>query len=214
MVSNASSSDIVRRFIAEVKEIDGVPYLVFPEGEELPWEEGDHLEWIDNKDGTFTLRKKIMDFVEKVCLFNQIAGNKNEFDPRRVALYIGLQAEEFAEKIKAIGVRDTEKNKELYDLWLTLEHFASAFKKGEYDEEVAQIDRVEALDADIDLAVVALGGAYSIGADVNGACHEVADSNLSKYPVVNGEYVVYKDANGKIMKAETYQPPKLEGYLK
>ena len=27
-------------------------------GEHLGWKPGDELEWIDNKDGTFTLRKK------------------------------------------------------------------------------------------------------------------------------------------------------------
>ena len=124
------------------------------------------------------------------------------------------KAEEFAEKIKSIGVRDTDKNKELYELWLILDEFASKFKKGYFDEEVSQIDRVEALDADIDLAVVALGGAYSIGADVQGACHEVADSNLSKYPIVNGEYVVMKDENGKIMKPATYRKPELAPFLK
>ena len=28
-------------------------------GEHLGWKPGDELEWIDNKDGTFTLRKKL-----------------------------------------------------------------------------------------------------------------------------------------------------------
>lgn len=37
--------------------------LPFPEGmcEELGWEVGDTLEFIDNKDGTWTMRKKEVD---------------------------------------------------------------------------------------------------------------------------------------------------------
>lgn len=200
-------------YTAEIIELDGEHILQFPKDFDY-FKEGDLVEWIDNKDGTWSLRKVNMDFVDKVSKFNEIGGIKNEFDARKVALYIGLQAEEFAEKIKSIGVRDTDKNKELYELWMILEEFASKFKRGYFDEEVSQIDRVEALDADIDLAVVALGGAYSIGADVQGACHEVADSNLSKYPIVNGEYVVMKDENGKIMKPATYRKPELAPFLK
>lgn len=155
-----------------------------------------------------------MDFVEKVCLFNQIADHKNEFDPRKVALYISLQLEELAEKIEAIGERETPKNKEIKYLLTAMKTFSQSFRHGHFDDEVAQIDKTKALDADIDLAVVALGGAYCLGADVNGACHEVADSNLSKFELKDGEYKVYKDSSGKVAKSPSYRPPKLEKYLK
>ena len=44
------------RYIVPVDE-DGI--LTFPDElmDKLGWKEGDELEWIDNKDGSFTLRK-------------------------------------------------------------------------------------------------------------------------------------------------------------
>lgn len=44
-----------------IEDDDGL-ILPFPEGmcEELGWEVGDTLEFIDNKDGTWTMRKKEM----------------------------------------------------------------------------------------------------------------------------------------------------------
>lgn len=86
-------------YTAEIIELDGEYILQFPEDFDY-FKEGDLVEWIDNKDGTWSLRKVNMDFVDKVSKFNEIGGIKNEFDARKVALYIGLQAEEFAEKIK------------------------------------------------------------------------------------------------------------------
>lgn len=39
---------------------DGSPYLLFPDDllEDLGWGEGDQIVWIDNKDGSFTLKKR------------------------------------------------------------------------------------------------------------------------------------------------------------
>lgn len=187
-------------------------FITFPDEELkwLGWKEGDKIEWIDNQDGSWTLRKKEqMDFVEKIVEFNTVAGTTGAFDERKVALYIGLQLEEMAEKIASIPDQAN-----LGNLRVALEYHSRLFKGGRYDDAVKNIDRVEALDADIDLAVVALGGATSLGADVNGACHEVMDSNLSKFPIVDGVRVALKDENGKVKKADCYRPPQLEQFLK
>lgn len=188
------------------------PFIVFPEGEmeRLGWKEGDIIDWTDNKDGSWTISKKErMDFVDKIVEFNEVAGTGGEFDARKVALYIGLQLEEMAEKIAAIPNQER-----LGNLRVALEYHSMLFKEGRFDDSVRQIDRVEALDADVDLAVVALGGAAALGANVQGACHEVMDSNLSKFPIVDGKRVAVKDENGKVKKAEGYRPPNLEPFVK
>ena len=50
----------------------------------------------------------------------------------------------------------------------------------------------------------------SQGADVTGAMNEVVRSNMSK--MVDGRMV--KDANGKVVKPDTYSPPNLAPFVK
>ena len=210
--------------IVDVKYTEeGDAFIEFPPEtlEGLGWGEGTVVEWIDNGDGSWTIRKKDMDFVEKVVEFNRIAGTTGDkFDVRKTALYIGLQLEEMAEKLVALGFHPefeqqpaTRDCSDIRDMISSIERWSYAFKTGTYDHLVSGIDRTSALDADIDLAVVALGGACAIGSNVNGACHEVKDSNLSKFPMVNGQRIVLKDDNGKVVKAESYVPPELTQYL-
>lgn len=149
-----------------------------------------------------------MDFVSKVCQFNEIAGNKNQFSERQVALYIGLCLEEMAEVIDECGSRAAFEH-----MVKTLNHWSIRFKEGDFDQNLANIDKEKALDGFIDLAVVSVGGAYSLGADVNGACNEVADSNLSKFLTTDGGYAVIKDGNGKVKKGPLYKKPSLGQYL-
>lgn len=50
--------------ILEVKEDDnGELYVEFPDDfmEQLDWNAGDVLQWINNQDGTWTLEKKVTD---------------------------------------------------------------------------------------------------------------------------------------------------------
>lgn len=164
-----------------------------------------------------------MDFVEKVREFNQVAGTLEQLDARKVALYTALQLEELAEKIHAIAKAEkaagVEPAEGLGKLLVALEYHSRRFKAGEFDalvsEAVKDDDlREEILDADVDVAVVSIGGAISVGADVQGACHEVADNNLTKFPVINGVRTVLKDENGKVKKPEGYQPVSLRKYLK
>lgn len=164
-----------------------------------------------------------MDFVEKVREFNQVAGTLEQLDARKVALYTALQLEELAEKIHAIAKAEkaagVEPAEGLGKLLVALEYHSRRFKAGEFDalvsEAVKDDDlREEILDADVDVAVVSIGGAISVGADVQGACHEVADNNLTKFPVINGVRTVLKDENGKVKKPEGYQPVSLRKFLK
>lgn len=164
-----------------------------------------------------------MDFVEKVREFNQVAGTLEQLDARKVALYTALQLEELAEKIHAIAKAEKAAGVEPADglgkLLVALEYHSRRFKAGEFDalvsEAVKDDDlREEILDADVDVAVVSIGGAISIGADVQGACHEVADNNLTKFPIINGVRTVLKDENGKVKKPEGYQPVSLRKFLK
>lgn len=149
-----------------------------------------------------------MEFVQKVKVFNEIAGQYEEFTPRKVALYTGLIAEEFAEMIASYNDPNLQA---FHDMVVA---YGNAFKSGLFDDVAETVDRVEFLDGAVDVAVVAVGAGISIGADIVGACHHIADNNLSKYEIVDGEYVVLRDANGKIMKPETYVRPNLEPFVK
>ena len=150
------------------------------------------------------------DFVSKVCQFNEIAGTPNEFNERMVSLYIGLCLEEMAEIIKACGSRPAFEH-----MSSTMDHWSKRFKEGDFDQDITHMNRVEGLDGFIDTAVVALGGAYAMGARVNEACHEVADSNLSKYDLLpDGSYTVLRDENGKVKKGPNYRKPNLSPFLK
>ena len=152
-----------------------------------------------------------MDFVSKIVEFNEVAGNENEFDARKVALYIGLVLEEAQELIDALP--HSAQIEGLGKLSTALDYYSRRFKGGEFDKDVNRINRVEALDAFVDIGVVTLGGAHALGADVNGACHEVMDSNLSKFPIIDGKRTVIKDENGKVKKPEGYRAPELEQFL-
>lgn len=187
-------------------------YITFPqeEMERLGWEEGDVLSWDDNGDGSFTVSKKQKDFVSKILQFNRLAGKMGEeFDARDTSLYIGLILEEVAELIESIPDQDN-----LGRLRTALEFNSRLFKQGFFDKQVTNIKRTDALDACVDIAVVAIGGGHALGADVSAACNNVANSNLSKAVEVDGVLMMQKDENGKVIKPPTYKPPSLEQFLK
>lgn len=150
-----------------------------------------------------------MEFIEKVKLFNQIAGHTEQFDSRKVALYTGMLCEEFAEMIHSLNLSSLDAFHEM------LVAYGNAFKKGTFDSGMENIDRVEFLDGCIDVAVIATGSAIVSGADVIPAFHHIADNNLSKYETdADGNYIVLRDANGKIMKPASYVRPNLEPFIK
>ena len=76
-------------------------------------------------------------------------------------------------------------------------------------EELSADVRVELLDALCDQIVTAVGVAYMMGMDIEGALAEVNRSNWSKFkggvPVFNSQ--------GKIAKGAEYTPPELSDYI-
>lgn len=152
-------------------------------------------------------------FVQEIKEFNEIAGTPEVFDVRKAALYTGLIFEELAELIESLQIQG-EDAEEWNAVQKFLEDMGTHFKAGEYDEEFDNVDRVEFLDACVDIAVVALGGGIAIGGDIEGACLEVSSNNLSKFPIVDGKRTVLKDENGKIKKPDNFQRVELSKYIR
>ena len=101
-----------------------------------------------------------------------------------------------------------DQNAAQYDMYYTL-----------IKEEVAELmaahtadDRVEQLDALIDILVVTIGAIHSMGADAEGAWNEVMRTNLAKIDPATGK--VTKRSDGKVLKPEGWQPPELSQYIK
>lgn len=85
------------------------------------------------------------------------------------------------------------------------------------NEEVSELqtavvnnDRVEMLDALIDILVVTAGAVHSMGADGEGAWKEVMRSNFSK---ISEDGKVRKREDGKVLKPITYSPPSLAPFV-
>ena len=149
-------------------------------------------------------------FVQDVKEFNRIAGTEEVLDIRKAALYTGLVFEEVSELVESLNCKEPA--------WLKLIAYLSEigdnFKKGNYDPAFDNVDRVEFLDACVDIAVVSLGAGSAIGADIEGACDAVTENNLSKFPIVDGVRTVLRDENGKIKKPEGFKSVKLDSYVK
>ena len=72
-------------------------------------------------------------------------------------------------------------------------------------------DRVEQLDALIDILVVTIGAIHSMGADAEGAWKEVMSTNFAKIDRETGK--VRKREDGKVLKPTGWHPPVLYPYL-
>ncbi|MGK0298444.1 MAG: putative HAD superfamily Cof-like phosphohydrolase [Gammaproteobacteria bacterium] len=81
----------------------------------------------------------------------------------------------------------------------------------ELHEAVAANDKVEQLDALIDILVVTIGALHSMGADAEGAWKEVLQTNLAKIDPATGK--VIKREDGKVLKPEGWKAPDLVGFL-
>lgn len=87
------------------------------------------------------------------------------------------------------------------------------------DEEVAELDqaikdndRVEQLDALIDILVVTTGALHSLGVNLEGAWKEVMRSNFDKVDPITGR--VKKREDGKVLKPENWEPPRLSKFVR
>lgn len=127
---------------------------------------------------------------------------KPEPTERDLQTQIGCHFEEVAEMYNAL------KKKEHLE---ALESIATAFKQGK--DTISSLNtknaRIELLDALCDQIVTAIGVAYMMGFNIEGALKEVNDSNWSKFkdgkPIFNEQ--------GKIMKGENYFKPNLEEFV-
>ena len=72
-------------------------------------------------------------------------------------------------------------------------------------------DRVEQLDALIDILVVTIGAIHSMGADAEGAWKEVMRTNFAKIDRETGK--VRKREDGKVLKPTGWHSPVLSPYL-
>ena len=112
-----------------------------------------------------------------------------------------------AKFMNACGQTVGERNQDQFDLYLKL-------IKEEVDElqtAVDQNDRVEQLDALIDIMVVTVGAVQSLGVDGEGAWKEVMSTNFSKIDSLTGR--VRKREDGKVLKPTGWQPPELAKYI-
>jgi predicted HAD superfamily Cof-like phosphohydrolase len=72
-------------------------------------------------------------------------------------------------------------------------------------------DKVEALDALIDILVVTIGAIHSMGADAEGAWKEVMRTNFAKIDKETGK--VRKREDGKVLKPLGWEPPNLKPFV-
>jgi predicted HAD superfamily Cof-like phosphohydrolase len=73
------------------------------------------------------------------------------------------------------------------------------------------VDKVETLDALIDIMVVTVGALQSLGVDAEGAWKEVMSTNFAKIDSLTGR--VRKREDGKVMKPTGWQAPELAKYI-
>jgi predicted HAD superfamily Cof-like phosphohydrolase len=72
-------------------------------------------------------------------------------------------------------------------------------------------DKVEQLDALIDILVVTIGAIHSMGADAEGAWKEVMKTNFAKIDSETGK--VRKREDGKVLKPIGWVPPELAPFV-
>jgi predicted HAD superfamily Cof-like phosphohydrolase len=111
--------------------------------------------------------------------------------------------------MKACGQTVGKYNEAQYKLYTDLIH--EEFN----DEFLAAIkdnDRVEQLDALIDILVVTVGAIHSGGFDAEGAWKEVMSTNFAKIDKETGK--VRKREDGKVLKPTGWTPPELKPFVK
>jgi len=87
-----------------------------------------------------------------------------------------------------------------------------AEEAAELSEAIEAHDKVETLDALIDILVVTIGAIHSMGADAEGAWKEVMMTNFAKVDHETGK--VRKREDGKVLKPTGWVAPQLEQFLK
>ena len=83
---------------------------------------------------------------------------------------------------------------------------------GELLEALEADDKVEQLDALVDILVVTIGAIRAAGWDGEAAWREVMDTNFAKIDPVTGK--VIKREDGKVLKPSNWSPPNLAQFIK
>ena len=109
--------------------------------------------------------------------------------------------------MKACDQTVGEFNQKQYNLYRDL----ISEETSELNAAVAQGDRVEELDALIDILVVTIGAIHSMGADAEGAWKEVMKTNFAKIDSETGK--VRKREDGKVLKPVGWVPPELAPFV-
>ena len=110
--------------------------------------------------------------------------------------------------MQACGQTTQDWNEDQFILYLELirEESAELFKAAETN------NRTEIFDGLLDLVVVAIGAGLSAGFPMAEGWKEVMASNMSKVDLKTGK--VLRRDDGKIMKGESYHPPRLDFVLR
>ena len=110
--------------------------------------------------------------------------------------------------MRACGQTVGELNPQQYQLYANLIH--EEFNE-EFQAALAAGDRVEQLDALIDILVVTIGAIHSGGFDAEGAWREVMSTNFAKIDRETG--LVRKREDGKVLKPLGWIPPDLAPFV-
>ena len=102
---------------------------------------------------------------------------------------------------------DQEPNKANYKMYLNLIREETE----ELEEAIKDSDRVEQLDALIDILVVTLGAIRAGGFQGKSAWKEVMDTNFAKIDPKTGK--VIKREDGKVLKPKGWKAPKLKQFV-
>lgn len=98
-------------------------------------------------------------------------------------------------------------NDDQYHMYLSL----ITEEVGELNDALGQHDKIEQLDALIDILVVTIGAIHSGGFNAQGAWDEVMATNFAKISAETGK--VIKRADGKVLKPDGWKAPELNPFL-
>ena len=110
--------------------------------------------------------------------------------------------------MRACGQTTDQFNKAQFKLYVDLINE----EVDELVEAIEDADRVEQLDALIDILVVTAGALHSLGVNPEGAWKEVMRSNFDKVDPISGR--VKKREDGKVLKPENWEPPRLAKFIR
>ena len=130
---------------------------------------------------------------------------KPEPTVKDASVQIGCHYEEVAEMASALWDDEIQESAEntAYDYKDADDYFT------DFLEYLTESQRIQILDAICDQIVTAVGAAYMMGMDIEGALAEVNRSNWSKF---EGGVPVFNE-QGKIAKGAEYTPPELSDYI-